>query len=81
MARAAFPFLWVMLAKVLPSLSRIGLDARLLDPACHYGRTMTKKSKVVKPGVVEKIIKSPYEPEKAQIAIKGADHLYKRDSY
>jgi len=38
---------------------------------------MPKKSKVTKPGVVEKIIKSPYEPEKAQIAIEGADHLYK----
>jgi hypothetical protein len=31
------------------------------------------------PGTVEKIVKSPYpsEPEKAQIAIEGADHLYK----
>jgi hypothetical protein len=38
---------------------------------------MAKKSKVTKPGVVEKIIKSPYEPEKAQIGIEGADHLYR----
>ena len=29
------------------------------------------------PAVVEKIIKSPFEPEKAQIAIETADHLYK----
>jgi hypothetical protein len=31
------------------------------------------------PGVVEKVIKSPYptEPEKAQIVVEGADHLYK----
>jgi hypothetical protein len=31
------------------------------------------------PGTVEKIIKpvSPQEPEKAQIAIDGADHLYR----
>ena len=31
------------------------------------------------PAVVEKIIRPPYEgiPEKAQIAIEGADHLYK----
>ena len=31
------------------------------------------------PGTVEKIIKSPFptEPEKAQIAVEGADHLYK----
>ena len=35
------------------------------------------KPKVTKPGVVEKIIKSKYEPEKAQIAIEDADHLYR----
>jgi len=31
------------------------------------------------PGTVEKIIKPivPSEPEKAQIAVEGADHLYK----
>ena len=31
------------------------------------------------PGVVEKVIKSPdpAEPEKAQIVVEGADHLYK----
>jgi len=31
------------------------------------------------PGTVEKIIKSPHPtiPEKAQISIEGADHLYK----
>lgn len=31
------------------------------------------------PGVVEKVIKSPYptEPEKAQITVETADHLYK----
>lgn len=31
------------------------------------------------PGVVEKVIKSPHptEPEKAQIAVETADHLYK----
>jgi hypothetical protein len=40
---------------------------------------MTEKPKVTKPGVVEKIIKSRYpgEPEKAQIAVEGADDLYK----
>jgi hypothetical protein len=37
----------------------------------------TEKPKVTMPGVVEKIIKSPCEPEKAQIAVEGADHLYK----
>jgi hypothetical protein len=38
-----------------------------------------KKPKATKPGVVQKIIKSPYpqEPEKAEIAVEGADHLYR----
>ncbi len=40
---------------------------------------MTDKPSTTLPGTVEKIIKSPYpgEPEKAQIAIEGADELYK----
>jgi hypothetical protein len=40
---------------------------------------MENKSKSTKTGTVEKIIKSPYpeEPEKAQIAVEGADDLYK----
>jgi hypothetical protein len=40
---------------------------------------MIEKPSTTLPGTVEKIIKSPYpsEPEKAQIAIEGADHLYK----
>ena len=40
---------------------------------------MTEKPSTTLPGVVEKIIKSPLpnEPEKAQIAIEGADELYK----
>lgn len=40
---------------------------------------MTEKLSTTLPGTVEKIIKSPFtgEPEKAQIAIEGADHLYK----
>lgn len=31
------------------------------------------------PGTVEKVIKSPHpsEPEKAQITVEGADHLYR----
>lgn len=29
------------------------------------------------PGVVEKIIRPIGEPEKAQIAVEGADHLYR----
>ena len=40
---------------------------------------MTEKPSTTLPGTVEKIIKSPFpgEPEKAQIAVEGADHLYK----
>ena len=40
---------------------------------------MTKKPKTKKPGTVTKIIKSPLpdEPEKAEIAVEGADDLYK----
>jgi hypothetical protein len=37
------------------------------------------KSKTTRPGTVEKIIVSPFpqEPEKAEIAVEGADHLYR----
>lgn len=37
------------------------------------------KPKTKKPGTVEKIIKSPlpHEPEKAEIAVEGADDLYR----
>jgi hypothetical protein len=37
------------------------------------------KPKTTRPGTVEKIIKSsfPQEPEKAEIAVEGADHLYR----
>lgn len=40
---------------------------------------MPEKPSTTKPGVVEKIIKPvvPEEPEKAQIAVEGADHLYR----
>ena len=38
-----------------------------------------KKPKTTRPGTVEKIIKPafPEEPEKAEIAVEGADHLYR----
>ena len=40
---------------------------------------MTEKPSATLLGTVEKIIKSPHpsEPEKAQIAVEGADELYK----
>lgn len=38
-----------------------------------------EKSSVTLPGIVDRIIPSPdpQEPEKAQIAVEGADHLYR----
>lgn len=43
------------------------------------GSCLTKKPKTTKPGTVVKVIKSPFpsEPEKAEIAVTGADHLYR----
>jgi hypothetical protein len=40
---------------------------------------MSDKPSITLPGKVEKIIKSPFpqEPEKAQVSVEGADHLYK----
>ena len=40
---------------------------------------MTDKPSVTMPGTVEKIIKSPQldVPEKAEIGVEGADHLYR----
>jgi hypothetical protein len=38
---------------------------------------MSEKPSTTLPAVVEKIIKSPNGPEKAQIAVEGADHLYR----
>jgi predicted DNA-binding antitoxin AbrB/MazE fold protein len=40
---------------------------------------MSEKPSTTMPATVEKIIKpvSPREPEKAQIAVEGADHLYR----
>jgi hypothetical protein len=40
---------------------------------------MSEKPSTTLPATVEKIIKSPSpgEPEKAQISVEGADHLYR----
>jgi hypothetical protein len=40
---------------------------------------MSEKPSTTMPAVVEKIIKPiyPSEPEKAQLAVEGADHLYR----
>jgi hypothetical protein len=41
---------------------------------------MPEKPSATLPGTVEKVVKSPFpsEPEKAQIAVEGADHQYKK---
>lgn len=39
---------------------------------------MTENSSAVLPAVVEKIIKVPHEPEKAQVAVEGGDDLYRQ---
>jgi hypothetical protein len=38
---------------------------------------MNENPSTTLPGTVEKIIVDPHDGEKAQIAIEGADHLYK----
>jgi hypothetical protein len=40
---------------------------------------MSEKPSATLPAIVEKVIQSPHPaiPEKAQIAIEGADHLYR----
>jgi hypothetical protein len=40
---------------------------------------MTENASTTRPATVEKIIKplAPGEPEKAQISVEGADHLYR----
>ena len=40
---------------------------------------MTEKASTTLPGTVEQIIRSPFpsEPDKAEIALEGADELYK----
>jgi hypothetical protein len=40
---------------------------------------MKRKPKTTKSGTVKKVIKhpDPREPEKAEIAVEGADHLYR----
>jgi hypothetical protein len=55
----------------------IGQGCKIYDRL--EGRLIVKKPKATKPGVVQKIIKSTYaqEPEKAEIAVEGADHLYR----
>jgi hypothetical protein len=38
---------------------------------------MAEKPYTKKPGTVQKIVQFPGEPEKAEIAVDGADHLYR----
>jgi hypothetical protein len=49
------------------------------DPKKNKERDTDEKPTVTLPGTVEKIIPSinPAQPEKAQIGVEGADHLYR----
>lgn len=53
--------------------------ARLNSPDFAARQLMNEKSSVTLPGTVEKVIEPtfPGEPEKAQIAVEGADDLYR----
>src|SRR5438270_8433426 len=53
--------------------------SRLTYRTVFFKKPMTKKPKTTRPGKVQKIIPSPYpgDPEKAEIAVEGADELYR----
>jgi hypothetical protein len=62
----------------------IGTDSRYRSTgggfsAIEYREEIMAKPKSVKPGKVQKIIPPPFPgvPEKAEIAVEGADHLYR----
>jgi len=50
-----------------------------MDGKSNVQNSSTEKPSVTLPGTVEKIIPPPHaeEPEKAQISVEGADHLYR----
>jgi hypothetical protein len=68
---------------ISPSLDCVDLLHFRANLSFSNAQAMTlknkKKPKTTKSGTVEKIIKSPFpqEPEKAEIAIEGADQLYR----
>jgi hypothetical protein len=55
------------------------IETRQFFPLSNRGRKIMAKPKSVKPGKVQKIIPPPFPgvPEKAEIAVEGADHLYR----
>jgi hypothetical protein len=53
------------------------LTGQQKNPSSSSRTNMRRKRRIKKPGVVQKIIKSKYEPEKAQVEIKDAEHLYR----
>ena len=68
--------------RVKPSRSRIrdiSKEGSRLTKMTQNEELKAEKPSVTMPGTVEKIIPSvdPSEPEKAQIGIEGADHLYR----
>jgi hypothetical protein len=46
-------------------------------PIPKGGKDMAERATVTLPGVVQKVIERPTEPKKAEIAVEGADPLYK----
>lgn len=61
-----------------PHQKNVKITARFVVPA-PKGDRLAKKPKTIKPGTVVKVIQSPIpsEPEKAEIAVHDADHLYR----
>jgi len=52
--------------------------ARSSAPIPHQEEeAMAERATVTLPGVVQKVIERPAEPKKAEIAVEGADPLYK----
>jgi hypothetical protein len=60
-------------------LPGISCDQHNQRTASTPGEVMTEKASTTRPGTVQRIIKSSYsgQPEKAEIAVHGADDLYK----
>ena len=55
------------------------IPSRLLEKRPQAMPQKRKKPKTTKPGTVRKIVKPPIPemPEKAEIEVEGADHLYR----
>jgi hypothetical protein len=67
------------LSGLLGQKARILLSSPGAQPMSRTSMNPDQKPSMTLPGTVEKIIKSPdpHVPEKAQIGIEGAEHLYR----